>query len=147
MNKTQITNLVNTNLADSSDITAEEHREVELALVDELYADKIDDVTLSNGNVLAIATGISGLISFSIESIKRGNDITMSGFIKNISNSIIGSNTLLLDIVNIDFSPNDKYIFPSSEDNMISVGLDKIRNVKPLGVDVTLYFNFNYQSV
>ena len=97
-NKTTITNLINTNLADGSDILASEHRDVEMALLNEIFPSSdtyIDD---------------SGSIQYNLTFTKSGNKCTVSGSIANWTGSIIGG-VKLLDIPNSIYFPKKSVSF------------------------------------
>jgi hypothetical protein len=83
--KTTIQNLIDTNLADSSSITAAEHRAVENALLNELYPSNIYETRVSN-TITSENTNSSFLTnSYEINIVKQGRLVTISGKLINES--------------------------------------------------------------
>ena len=97
-NKTTITNLINTNLADGSDILASEHRDVEMALLNEIFPSS-DTYIVTSGSV-----------QYNLTFTKSGNKCTVSGNIANWTGSIIGG-VKLLDIPNSIYFPKKSVFF------------------------------------
>jgi hypothetical protein len=103
--KTQIQTLINNNLADGSSITASEHREVEIVLLNELYPTNIyetrDDNTITTQNTnAAYLTN-----SYEINIVKQGRLVTISGKLINESgNSVTNSiNAWFFQIVGTEY--------------------------------------------
>lgn len=87
MGKTTIQSLIDTNLADSSNIEASEHREVEHALLDELYGTVISDTQATTN----FATAISSSRKYDIKVVKQGRKVTVTGYIKNTTGSMLNN--------------------------------------------------------
>lgn len=150
--KSVIQNLINTNLADGSNIVASEHREVEDALLNELYA-----TTLFFGfdNPL---TGFTPLVSglyYEMQLTKRGNNVNLQGYILNGTNGIIGSQNLF------QIETSLSYIYPINAIPLGSFAIaltsnNKILQINPinkvlainsnLGIGERVYFNMNYTT-
>src|SRR5690554_1939978 len=99
--KTEIIDLIELNLADESDISAELHREVELKLVDEIFSPVNVDSTVSP------VTVFQALIQYSEYEImckKVGNMVTVQGFFLN-SSTLIEPNTPIFKIIDTNFLP------------------------------------------
>ena len=94
--KTEIQNLIDVNLADESDISAEAHREVENKFVDEFFPTTIQD---SYGNPTNIFQLVSSLNDFNIKSKRIGNVVYVNGFIS-FPGAVIGN---LFQIVDSDY--------------------------------------------
>lgn len=88
MGKTTIQSLIDTNLADTSNIEATEHREVEHALLNEMYGTVVSD-TQATTNVLTANTPASRL--YDVKIVKQGRKVTITGFIKNTSGSMLNN--------------------------------------------------------
>lgn len=98
--KAFIQNLIDTNLADNSDILPEEHREVEDALLNEMFPDSVElhwdgdsqESGLPNIQV-AGSLAIAAKVSFRIYFEKIGNRVFYSGFISNLeTGQALGNN-------------------------------------------------------
>jgi hypothetical protein len=95
--KTTIQNLIDTNLASGSNITATEHRAVLNTILNELFP---------TSDTYIVATGD---VQYNLTFTKVGNKCTLSGSIANSANSIIGG-VKLFDIPNSIYFPK-KLVF------------------------------------
>lgn len=86
--KTNIQNLINTNLADSSSITASEHRAVENSLLNELYPTPVYETQATTNTITAKNATINNL-NYDISIVKQGRLVTISGILWNNTGSII----------------------------------------------------------
>lgn len=103
--KTNIQNLINTNLADASSITASEHRAVENALLNELYPTPIYESSESTNTITsknsAIATNLYG-----VSIVKQGRLVTISGYLTNNSFNILNNSSWFFEIINSEYFPD-----------------------------------------
>jgi len=80
--KTEISTYQNTNLADASNITAVEHREVlnteQHSILEQIYPDVIIDTHLTT-NVLTLVPGVS--CEYRLEITKQGRTVLISGWV------------------------------------------------------------------
>ena len=141
--KNTIQALINTNLADGSDILASEHREVEDVLLKEIYPTVLSDDEDSTNVVTKINTNYEYDIDFS----KQGRNIAFSGKVINRSGSLL-SNLDFATITNTDFvsSPNIEVIGVSADGDFVSITFvaNKIRHRGLLIPDIAYNFNGTY---
>lgn len=155
--KSEIENLIDTNLADDSQIPAELHREVEYELVNELYGTQVVD---TNSTPAQAITSVIANAGYNIELVKQGGICHVSGSFRPITSHV--GNTQMLMIIDPLFNPKTGLLireYPASlrDDNNISVfakllrftynsGSDTwyINSVNGLGANQTVYFNFSY---
>jgi len=90
--KSTIQTLINTNLADNTDILASEHRAVEDALLNELYPDSVTDSQATE----TYTTKAGSFINYSIRIIKSGNIAHIKGEIRNTTSGILPSQNVFL---------------------------------------------------
>ena len=105
MKKTDIVSTIEVNLADSSAITAELHREVESNLLNEIYPDVIFE-TRSSNTITNENTNAQYLTNdYQIYIAKQGRTVTIYGTIINGSSFLIGDNinAWFFEIVNTEF--------------------------------------------
>lgn len=101
--RSQIQNLIDTNLADESDIHAVEHREVENAFLGQFYDNVI---TENSGNPPVILSPMQANLTYSIRIKKVGNIVFMSGRIWKHSGAAINQTSNLFDIIDSEYVPN-----------------------------------------
>ena len=146
-NKTTITNLINSNLADSSTILASEHRAVEIALLDAIYPTPISDTQLTTNVVTKIGTKFTYNLQFS----KVGRNIHIYGYITNVSGSVLGSSVEdILEVTNAEFEPYTTYSFIGSNTNgnvHLSFSSDALTLVSSMEVGETIIINQTYQAL
>ena len=145
-NKTTITNLINSNLADSSTILASEHRAVEIALLDAIYPTPISDTQLTTNVVTKIGTKFTYNLQFS----KVGRNIHICGSIKNVSGSVLNSVEDILEVTNAEFEPYTSYSFIGSNTNgnvNLSFSSDALTLASSMGVGETIIINQTYQAL
>ena len=145
-NKTTITNLINSNLADSSTILASEHRAVEIALLDAIYPTPISDTQLTTNVVTKIGTKFTYNLQFS----KVGRNIHICGNINNVSGSVLNNVEDILAVTNAEFEPYTTYDFIGSNINgnvYLSFTSDGLILVSSMGVGETIIINQTYQAL
>lgn len=103
--KTSIQNLIDTNLADSSSITAPEHRAVESALLNELYPTAIYEADDTTNTITAKNSAISTNL-YGLSIIKQGRLVTLTGYMTNDSFSIINNASWFFEIIASEFFPD-----------------------------------------
>lgn len=81
-------NLIDTNLADASLVEASEHREVENALLNEVYSDVIND---TQDTTSVVTANNPATRKYDIKIVKQGRKVTVTGFIKNTSGSMLNN--------------------------------------------------------
>jgi len=111
MTKAEIENLINTNLADGSGILAEQHREVEDALMNELYGTIFteDRDTTSASSRITTPNGLKTSLLYRIHILKQGRLVIIKGFVWNKTSSIISnnlSNYFVFEIVDSEYLPD-----------------------------------------
>jgi hypothetical protein len=154
--KAEYQTLINTKLADSSDIIAEELREVEFATGDELYVTQTVDTGAFPINVIE---GLVTNVSFRIDIAKRGNNCTINGWIFNGTGAII-SNLEVLEITDALYfvNPDATYdISPRTTGSIegttsaltvvLSQSTNKIYFLGSLGVSKRLNFSLTYTTL
>ena len=145
-NKTTITNLINSNLADSSTILASEHRAVEIALLDAIYPTPISDTQLTTNVVTKIGTKFTYNLQFS----KVGRNIHIYGSVTNVSGSVLNNVEDILEVTNAEFEPYTTYGFIGSNINgnvNLSFSSDALTLVSSMGVGETIIINQTYQAL
>ena len=144
--KTTIENLINSNLASGSNITASEHRAVLNIILNELYPTPISD-TQATTNVV---TKISNNFTYNLQFSKVGRNIHVCGSITNISGSILSSVEEILEVTNAEFEPYTTYDFIGSNSNgnvILSFNSDALTLITSMGVGETIIINQTYQSL
>ena len=148
--KTTIQNLIDTNLASGSDITAIEHRAVLTSVLNELYS----DVILQDTTLTEILSPLTSDINYKILISKNGNNVIINGYIRNEGSAIDGGFELF-DIVDTEYRqrvPLDSLAVVLGVTQIPSVILVFKLNNKialgniGLGFNETIYFNFNYKT-
>ena len=149
--KTTIQNLIDTNLASGSDITAIEHRAVLTSVLNELYS----DVILQDTALTEILSPLTSDINYKILISKNGNNVNINGYIKNEGSSAIDGGFELFDIVDTEYrqrTPLDSLAVVLGVTQIPEVILVFKLNNKialgsiGLGFNETIYFNFNYKT-
>ena len=144
--KTTIENLINSNLASGSNITASEHRAVLNIILNELYPTPISDTQATTNVVTKISTNFT----YNLQFTKTGRNIHICGSITNISGSILSSVEDILEVSNTEFEPYTTYYFICSNQNgnvMLSFSSDALTLVSSIGVGETIIINQTYQSL
>lgn len=145
--KAFIQNLIDTNLADDSDILPEEHREVEDALLDEMFPDSIwlrfngSSQTSGMPNIQVPSDlDDNWKVDFSIYFEKIGNRVFYSGFISNAETSrALGNNVAGITLATF---PTTLYK-PSDNDRFSSSTLNKIFQSPVVLPNACITFSFN----
>lgn len=147
--KLEIIELINTNLADDSEILASEHRDVENALVNELFPDIFSEKDSSLTNEITAKNTVNTKLKYNIYFVKQGRMVYVYGSITNTSTEII------------DFSNNDNFFFeitnseyqtslPSTIRFVNGNETIKIQSNKfyysQIGAGATKNFNFHYPA-
>ena len=145
--KTTIENLINSNLASGSNITASEHRAVLNIILNELYPTPISDTQATTNVVTKISTNFT----YNLQFTKTGRNIHICGSITNISGSILGDDLEeILEVTNTEFEPYTNYTLIGSNSNgniHLSFNSDALILVTSMGVGETIYINQTYQSL
>jgi hypothetical protein len=145
-NKTTITNLINSNLADSSTILASEHRAVEIALLDAIYPTPLVDTHLTT-NVL---TSILPAVEYQLTFTKVGRMVHVNGFIENTSGSILSLETFA-NITNVEFNPFSDFViqghnaFGNTLNIQIESGMMSINST--FGASTSFFINQSYPVI
>ena len=144
--KTTIENLINSNLASGSNITASEHRAVLNIILNELYPTPISDTQATTNVVTKIGTNFKYQLQFT----KTGRNIHVCGSITNISGSILDYVDDILEVTNTEFKPYTNYTLIGSNSNgnvALSFNSDALTLVSSIGVGETIFINQIYQSL
>ena len=144
--KTTIENLINSNLASGSNITASEHRAVLNIILNELYPTPISDTQATTNVVTKIGTNFEYQLQFT----KTGRNIHVCGSITNISGSILDYVDDILEVTNTEFEPYTNYTLIGSNSNgnvALSFNSDALTLVSSIGVGETIFINQIYQSL
>ena len=135
MNSVDLNNLIDTNLADNSDIKPSEHREVEQEIVNAVF-----------GEILVYSNTVTGVL-YNITFEKRGSLCYVSGTIKNNNSYITGISLTIPDA--IYYSLVDTYIDATRWINGYTTSCiasnDKINLATSLGVSHEIYINGFYK--
>lgn len=86
MIKSDIQTLINTNLANTSNITASEHRAVEDSLLNAFYP-TIINVDKTDSSILTFNSAFEGIVDYSLNICKIGRLVTITGVIYRMSGS------------------------------------------------------------
>lgn len=145
-NKTTITNLINSNLADSSTILASEHRAVEIALLDAIYPTPLVDTHLTTNVVTAVGSNFEYELTFT----KVGRLVQVNGFIVNVSGSILDIEDIAT-ISNTEYNPFDTFVLQghnsSGQTLNIQVETGQIVLTSTFGVGATFFINQSYPVI
>lgn len=144
--KTTIQNLIDTNLASGSNITATEHRAVLTSVLNNLYPTPISDTQLTTNVVTKIGTKFTYNLQFS----KVGRNIHIYGSVTNISGSVLNSLEEILEVTNAEFEPYTSYTLIGSNTNgnvSLSFSSDALMLVSSMGVGETIIINQTYQAL
>ena len=144
--KTTIQNLIDTNLASGSNITATEHRAVLTSVLNNLYPTPISDTQLTTNVVTKISTNFIYNLQFS----KVGRNIHIYGGVTNISGSILGGVEDILKVTTAEFEPYTTYTLIGSKSNgnvSFSFNSNALTLVSSIGVGETIIINQTYQAL
>jgi hypothetical protein len=103
--KSTIQTLINTNLADASNITASEHRAVENSLLNELYPTAIYETQATTNTITAKNTTITNL-DYQISIVKQGRLVTITGILWNNTSAIVSDTDYFFEIINTEYFPD-----------------------------------------
>ena len=149
--KATIQALSDANLADASNITAEEHRAVNDEMIDEFYGETAIHETQSSGTITAIA----GSCFYDIYISKQGNRVKIKGVLTNGTTGIT-STLPFFEIIDADYLPylSGAYLnnfikgFNSSTGVSVSLRIDNTNILRlsgtSLGVSQSVYVDFEY---
>jgi len=131
--KSTIQTLINTNLADSSDILASEHRAVENALLNELYPDIVNESDSGVDFNITDKNTINTDLGYNIYIIKQGRLVTIKGEIINNSEIIISdeADNYFFEIIGSDYIPHvdsSEYWQPSIDISGVAVPIKIVNN-------------------
>ena len=134
--KTQLQTLINTNLADGILIEAPEHREVENGLLNEMFPTANIQEVVSNG------ANFNYKISFN----KIGNLVFINGFIKNETNNIINSQTILTISDALYYGKTGANFMYNIKNIILNIGTSVMFLTGNIGIGETIYINEIYQT-
>lgn len=145
-NKTTITNLINTNLADSSTILASEHREVEIALLNELFPTEYRELHEQViPDELEITTpGLSNLF-YDISFVKRGNTVYLNGYVRNKTGAIFSGKVLNIDTTEYNTKTDRQYFASCSNGTNLEIQNSDIL-ITEIANNEQAYFSLTYQT-
>ena len=140
--KTTIQNLIDTNIASGSDITAIEHRAVLTSILNNLYP-----TTQIETNATDVITTSNANFSYTLNFTKVGRLVHVTGKANNISGVILGGGVDVFAFNDTEFKPNlalnqefyNGYIFEISLTNTL-------QSLSSIPVNASIYFNFNYST-
>jgi hypothetical protein len=138
--KSTIQTLINTNLADNSDILASEHRAVEDTLLLEIYPTVIIDTNSLTPQVIS-PDGLNFTYRFVFS--KQGRNIAVNGsFTK--TNASLSASEVIANIINSDFEASSTTIICHSlagDVVRMTINADEITIIGVLPTNVAFYFN------
>jgi len=144
--KTTIQNLINVKLADGSDITAEEHREVENELLLNSYGVVENEKDSSLSNVVTTKNTINTSLKYNIYMCKQGRVVNVFGTITNSSASIVDINSaddFFFEVTNSEYLPlNYSTVRYISGSDLIKIVDNKI--YMTVGASTTKNFQLTY---
>lgn len=142
-NKTTIQNLIDTNLASGSDITAIEHRAVLTSVLDNLYPTPLVDTHLTTN----VITSVNANLEYQLTFTKVGRLVNVNGFIVNVSVSILDIEDIAT-ISNAEYNPFDTFVLQghnsSGQTLNIQVESGQIVLASTFGVGTTFFINQSY---
>lgn len=103
--KATIQALINANLANSSMITAAEHRAVENIILNELYPNAIYETHTTTNTITTKNPTLPGL-NYNISIVKQGRLVTISGILWNYTSSIVSDTEYFFEIINSEYFPD-----------------------------------------
>lgn len=151
--KTTIQNLINTNLASGSDITAAELRAVLTSILDNLYGSIISETRTTTSAVSRITTPntINTNITYGIHILKQGRLVTIKGFVWNQSNVIVSNNFVddfIFEIIDSEYLPDSSSTtttFPVSSGTFVELNSSENKlYMNQLGAGELRTFNIQY---
>ncbi len=144
--KTIIQTLINTNLADSSTILASEHREVEIALLNELfpteYRELHEDLLPDE---LEITTPWVSYLFYDISFVKRGNTVYINGYVRNKTGAIFSGKVLNIDTTEYNTKTNRQYFASCSNGTNLEIQNSSIL-ITEIANGEQAYFSLTYQT-
>lgn len=123
--KTQLTTLIAVNLEDATIIPSKRHREVENAIVDNLYPDTLIDTFGVNPIIFSSASPY--LADYRLSTKKQGNIVYVTGYFKLLSSQVGAFN--LFTIIDSEFNP-------SSPNSYYGIATDKNGFTVPIRLNV-----------
>ena len=144
--KTIIQTLINTNLADSSTILASEHREVEIALLNELFPTEhreLHEQILPDE--LEITTPELSSLFYDISFVKRGNTVYINGYVRNKTGAIFSGKVLNIDTTEYNTKTNRQYFASCSNGTNIEIQNSSIL-ITEIANGKHAYFSLTYQT-
>lgn len=141
--KTTITSLINSNLADSSDILASEHRAVEIALLNAFYP-----TTQNETQATDVLTTADANFDYDLNFTKIGRLVHVTGTATNVSGSILGFGSNVFEFKTGEFYPNTtiNQVFNSGGIAFSITASGELQALTSITVGDTIYFNFNYST-
>jgi len=149
--KSAILTLINTKLSSGSAISASEHREVEVSLLDNLYPIEVNE-THATTNVITERNLVNTNLQYDVKIYKQGRTVFINGFIKN--NSAFAVNDYFLTIVGTEYLPalvtysGNKYIANSNlPSTSLSLNTTNNRLNAVVPANTTVIFSISYPTL
>ena len=144
--KTIIQTLINTNLADSSTILASEHREVEIALLNELFPTEHRELhhQILPDELEITTPELSGLF-YGISFVKRGNTVYINGYVRNKTGAIFSGKVLNIDTTEYNAKTNRQYFASCSNGTNLEISNSNIF-ITEIANGKHAYFSLTYQT-
>ncbi len=144
--KTILQNLINTNLADDSEILASEHREVEIALLNELFPTEYRELhEYLSPDELEITTPWVSNLFYNISFVKRGNTVYINGYVRNKTGAIFSGKVLNIDTTEYNTKTNRPYFASCSNGTNLKIQNSDIL-IKEIANGEQAYFSLTYQT-
>ena len=144
--KTIIQTLINTNLADSSTILASEHREVEIALLNELFPTEHRELHHQIlPDELEITTPELSDLFYGISFVKRGNTVYINGYVRNKTGAIFSGKVLNIDTTEYNTKTNRQYFASCSNGTNLEISNSNIF-ITEIANGKHAYFSLTYQT-
>lgn len=144
--KTTIQNLIDTNLASGSNITATEHRAVLTSILNNLYPTPLIDTHLTTNVLTASGANFEYQLTFT----KVGRLVHVVGFLTNVSGSILDIEDIAT-ISNTEYRPFASFLITGQNESgttlLIEVGTDFLAINSTLGVGETYFINQSYPVI
>ena len=144
--KTTIQNLIDTNLSSGSNITATEHREVEIALLNELFPTEHRELHHQIlPDELEITTPELSNLFYDISFVKRGNTVYINGYVRNKTGAVFSGKVLNIDTTEYNTKTNRQYFASCSNGTNLEIQNSSIY-ITEIANGEHAYFSLTYQT-
>ena len=144
--KTTIQNLIDTNLSSGSNITATEHREVEIALLNELFPTEYRELHEQIlPDELEITTPELSNLFYDISFVKRGNTVYINGYVRNKTGAVFSGKVLNIDTTEYNTKTNRQYFASCSNGTNLEIQNSSIY-ITEIANGEHAYFSLTYQT-